>query len=329
MAFVVVALAGIWIWCSRPRPVVLRPAPVTEATQQRTAAKPIFIHTVKMVTVRGLVKKKTVLLPVRHDRSDIEAIIDDRLDFEKQLEAIGRLPSSLTPADWDALKKFLLAPDGADNGQQGQVIKNELMDRLCALQPPPKDLGNVFAAMYQNLLQDEVVRDYAVQHLATLDQALAQDGGNGVAQEEKADQNVLWNALTETGDSIGGTALLGLLRLSQQQNTGVDQSRIASSALEMAQNSTAGELSQITAYQVCAQLNVQTALPAIEAAAQNAQTVPAQISAIGALGLLGGSSDVALLQNLLKGSQERLQLPVQTAISRIEQRLGQSMPAQL
>lgn len=328
-AVVIVGLAAVWMWCRRPALVVPQRAPATQPVQPQVAAKPILIQRVKMVTVGGLKQKKIVLVPVRHDWSDVGLIVNDRSDFEKRLEAIGRLPSRLTSSDWNVLRKFLLAPDSADAGQQNQVVKNELMDRLCAMESPPKDLGNVLAAIYQNLLQDDVVRDYAVQHLATLDQALAQNGGNGVAQEEKEDQTVLWNALSETGDSIAGTALLGLLRLSDQQNTGVNQSKVASSALQMAHDSAAGELSQITAYQVCAQLNVQNALPAIEAAAQNSQTIPAQISAIGALGQLGGSGDISLLQNLLNSNQERLQLPVQTAISRIEQRLGRNMPTQL
>jgi HEAT repeat protein len=66
---------------------------------------------------------------------------------------------------------------------------------------------------------------------------------------------------------------------------------------------------------------VQQALPVIEAAAQSSETISLQISAIGALGVMGGANDISLLQNLLQGNEERLKLPARTAINQIQQRL--------
>ena len=44
---------------------------------------------------------------------------------------------NLSDADWRLLRSFLVQNDPADSGQLGQQLKNNLMDRLCALVPPP------------------------------------------------------------------------------------------------------------------------------------------------------------------------------------------------
>jgi HEAT repeat protein len=76
-------------------------------------------------------------------------------------------------------------------------------------------------------------------------------------------------------------------------------------------------------------LNIQSALPLIEAAAKQSPTVPMQMSAIGALGLLGSSADIPLLENLLQGDEERLKPAVQHALAQIAARQNQSISPQI
>jgi hypothetical protein len=322
LTLILVAAAAIWLWRPRSASVAKLRAPVQASRITTAPPARVIPNQVNMVTVAVRPRQqRNFYNPARDAWSDVEIIADDNAEYQARLEAIKHLPRTLTQADWKALKAFLLKPDSEDEGQLNQVVKNELMDSLCEMTPPPDGLGNVMGQTFGNLLQNEVIRDYAVQHLATLDETLAANGGPGVAKEEQTGQQVLWNALSETGDSIAGTALLGLVRLSQQPNANVDTSQLDAAALDLANDSTAGELAKITAYQVCAQLNVQGALPQVEAAAQNSQDVSVQISAIGSLGLLGGSKDISLLQNLLAGDEKgRLELPIQTAITRIETR---------
>jgi len=291
---------------------------VAKATQPRALFK--RINQPKMVTVTRRPAVKLAPFSRLNPWSDIQLIMDTQADFHKRLDAIGRLPAKLTDADWRALRNFLLKPDPSDNDQLGQVVKNSLMDKFCEMHPTPSGLNTVFAQMGKDAKQDEVVRDYAYQHLATFDEELAAQNGQAIAKEEQTDQKALWNALFETSDSIAGTALIGLQRLSQAGEQ-VNSNQLSGMALEMANDPNAGELTLITAYQVCAQREVQQALPTIEAAAQSSETISVQISAIGALGTMGGANDIPLLQNLLQGNDERLTLPAQTAINRIEQRL--------
>jgi hypothetical protein len=213
-----------------------------------------------------------------------------------------------------------LERDPLDDQQLGQILKNKLMDVLSVMNPPLAGLGDVLIQVYRDRGQNEVLRDYAVQHLATYDGQLEATSGSAAVPERQAIQKVMWEALNETSDSIAGTALLGLNRLSTE-GADVNQNRLGQMALAMANDNTAEELTRITAWQICAQRNIQDALPTVEGAAQNGATIPQQISAIGALGLLGGPNDLQLLQNLLRGNEERLKLPAQTAISRIAQRL--------
>jgi hypothetical protein len=105
---------------------------------------------------------------------------------------------------------------------------------------------------------------------------------------------------------------------------GLDQNKIAEAALNLAGNSSVSELTEITALQVCASLNVKDALSVVLGAAQQGQSDPVKISAIGALGSLGGSDQVPFLNSVLQGSDDRLKPAAQGALNQIQQRLRQS-----
>jgi len=126
--------------------------------------------------------------------------------------------------------------------------------------------------------------------------------------------------LSETDNSIGGTALLGLVRLSRQIPDRFDQTRIAKATLRMAGDKSAGELSRITALQVCARLQIKEALPLAWQAAQKSEPVTVRISAINALGSLADGKARPFLNDLLAGNELRLRAPAQTALTQIERR---------
>jgi hypothetical protein len=248
------------------------------------------------------------------DRSGVQAIVDTHVRFEKRLNAIRSLSGNLTDGDWKVLQQFLLTPDGLDKGQLGQVIKNELLDELCAQNPPPIGLGDVLTQMYRDQQQNKVIRDYAVQHLVPYYEQINLQPDS--ARTEQALRDVLWEASDETGDSIGGTALLALQRLSKQYN-GFDQGKIATKALQMAADNNASELAHITAFQVCAQLGIADAVPVILQAAQSGQTISVKLSAIGALGQLGGSEQLSFLNSVMAGTEDRLKPATRHALEQI------------
>lgn len=254
---------------------------------------------------------------------NIRPVFTAGASYPERLAAVRTATTNLAAADWDALYSFLLTKSPADDEQNGQVLKNTLMDVLCALNPPPAQLADLLVQVYHDRTQNEAVRDYAVQHLATFYEQInagSEDLRRARSYELSEAENALWEALAETDDSIAGTALLGLLRLGQGQPD-FDAKAVSRAALKLAQDNSAGELSRITALQVCAKLHVSDALPLALNAAQPTETEPLRISALGALGVLGGSEQVAFLETLIQGADDRLKLPAQHALNQINQRL--------
>jgi hypothetical protein len=252
--------------------------------------------------------------------------VNEQADYRQRQEAVRTLAAGkLNESDRDILYSFLRRHTAADGGQSGQVLKNQLLDALCGMKTPPAGLGELLSQIYQDQSQDIVLRDYAVQHMAAYYRQMT--AATGVDDQTRSDevklaQQMLWDALNNTGSSIAGTALLGLSHLSKDGYPGFDQNKIADKALDLAGRN-GDELTRITAIQVCASLNVSLALPVVLGAAQAGETEPVEISAIGALGSLGGSGQIQFLDSVLNGSNDRLKAPAQQALNQIQKRLRQ------
>jgi hypothetical protein len=264
----------------------------------------------------------TVQTPAQTSAS-VQAIVNGP-SFQQREQAIRLLTGRLADVDRQSLYDFLRQAGPEDREQSGQVLKNELLNALCELSPPPAGLRELLTQIYQDTSQDEVVRDYAVQHLAAFYRQMA--GAAVMDAPSQADEllrtrQTLADALNNTDGSLAGTALLGLSQLSAAGYPGVDPDPIRAAALKLAGNGGAGELSRITAFQVCASLNVTNALPFIAGAARQGETVPVAISAIAALGALGGPDQIPFLNSLIQGGNDRLKLPAQHALSLINGRL--------
>ena len=313
--------AGFWLWRQhQPALVTAKESAPTEPSLS-VVPNPVPINAPKMVSVMSVAGSNvtvTASKPASSSWSAVRKIVDIRVNAEQRLLAIRSLAGrKLTDLDWEILQPFLLKPDALDRASAGQVIKNELMDVLCAMNPPPASLGDDLVKIYRDQRQNDVIRDYAVQHLtAYYEQMTTQPNSDQTLQSVTA---VLWEATQETGDSIGGTALLALKRLSQEY-PGFDQGKIAATALQMANDNQVGELTHITAYQVCAQLGTAAVLPTLLQAAQTGETIPVRLSAIGALGMLGGPEQIPFLTSLLQDNEARLQPAVQHALEQINHR---------
>lgn len=297
-----------------------------QLNQVRTGASqssPIPINAGRMVPVVGLAESSSLVTPYsgQDNWTAVNLIVDERADFEHRLLASDVLAKHLSEADWDELRKFLLMPAPLDQSPYGQTVKNRLMDALCAMNPLPDGLGEVLSKIYHDPHQDGVIRDYAVQHLTPYYEQLATQPDSN--QELAAAKAVLWEAIKEPGGSVQGTALLALKRLSQEF-TDFNQAEITTTATQLASDPTTGELTHITALQVCAQLGVDNALPVALQAAQAGETIPVKISAIGALGQLGGTEQIPFLQGVVQGTDDRLKPAAQHSLEQIAARQNQN-----
>jgi len=145
-----------------------------------------------------------------------------------------------------------LKRQSADDEQMGQALKNTILDKLCEMNPPPDWLMDALTQIYRDTSHSEVLRDYAVQHAVSYYEQTERSAKEGRGSDPTAlarTEALLWEAINETGNSIAGTALLGLARLSEG-NPGFNQPKIRAAAVQLMKDPTAGELSRITAMQV-------------------------------------------------------------------------------
>jgi hypothetical protein len=294
---------------THPQPALPTAAPMTQAVRSSVMVLPPVSPAAR---------------PAEASSATVKMIVDEGKGFDARTAAMHALSAPLADADLETIYNFLRQRSPADGQQAEQVLKNELLNVLCQMEPPPAGLRGLLSQIYQDSSQDIVLRDYAVQHLAAFYRQMGLATGLDPRfqdNELKQTQDVLWNALNEAGTSMAGTALLGLSQLSAEGWPGLDQNKIGAAALKLAGESSVDELSRITAFQVCAQLGITDALSSVLGAARQGETLPLQISAIAALGALGNASQIPFLNGLIAGNNDRLKLPAQHALRQINERL--------
>lgn len=274
------------------------------------------------MTIGPLPTREQSPVTAASDWDAIQTVVDVSANYRDRLIAVKSLSRHLSDEDVAALREFLLKTESLDLEQRGHVLKNDVMNVLCDQDPPLPGLDDVLAKVYRDRKQDDVIRDYAVQHLATYYEQMM--GQRNASRTLQTTQKILWEAINEPAGSIAGTALLALNRLSQEYSKDFDQQKIASAALKMAGNPIAGEASQITAYQICARLRVREALPIVLRAATDGESVSLQLSAIAALGQLGGKDQVPYLNGILTGAEVRLKPAAEYALTQITKRQNPS-----
>lgn len=250
----------------------------------------------------------------------IRTIIDVKADTLSRQKAVRSLPRDLLPEYSKILTDFLIARHAEDDRQTGYVLKNDIMDALVGQKTPGLSLADLFIGIYEDKAQNIVIRDYAVQHLALLserlDRPIAWDVSLIQAQQ-KLIQDSLFKCAEARDSSMSGTALLGLTAISETHSE-VDRDRLGQAAVAMA-GVGVDEAARVTAFQVCARLQVSNALPVTVNAAQTDPNSIIRVSAIGALGLFGHADDIPILNQIAENSS-RLRPVTALAIKRIQER---------
>jgi len=242
--------------------------------------------------------------------------LDATISFRERVDAVRAIRPPLTDAERDAFYRYLRVPANEPQNQAGEDwLRNELLDKFVQQEVLPAGLPDLLVAIYQDHDQDVVMRDYAVQHMAPAYE-------RADAENQAKLQAAMWQATTETDTSIAGTALLALLDMSQSGSS-LDRGRIAKTASNLAMDNQCGELSRITAVQVCGRMNVGQALPVIEQLAQQADSIPLRIAATAALGDMGRPDNTGLLNRLAASAEPRQVLAAQSALRRLTQRSRQ------
>jgi hypothetical protein len=237
--------------------------------------------------------------------------------FAVRFQAVHAMKGPLSRTQVETLYSFLRT-SGAKRGttEAGEhVLKNDVMDLLCREKVLPPDLLSNLCALAREQQQDEVTRDYAVQHVVSLCLKSAEQ----FETDRPAARETLWDALSDTG-SLPGTAILGLHRLSAT-DAGLDAAQVSDAALKLALQPGADELVRLTALQVCAERQLKEILPEATRLAKGAGNLPLRLSAIAALGSAGGKPEKELLETLRSGGEKPLQPAVESALRRLNARL--------
>ncbi len=141
--------------------------------------------------------------------------------------------------------------------------------------------------------------------------------------ERQVALDTLWEAIEERGGSIPGTALLGLHQISET-SPDIDSRQLDDSALRMVRDGAVGDLTRVTALQVCAERGISQALPEALALAQRAATLPLQISALSAVGRLGGQREIAFLEKMKEQGGSRVKRAAELALRHLQERMNQT-----
>jgi hypothetical protein len=233
-----------------------------------------------------------------------------------RFKAVRSLPSNLSDEEIRSLYEFLRAkgPQTQPDRMYEHALKNEVLNKLRNLQPAPPAFTELLISIHQDKHQDLVIRDYALQHLRFW-------YPNASTEEKEQIAGVFWQALTETGNSIAGTALLSLHGLART-NPEFDQQRIAEAALHLARDQRSGPLARISAVQVCGQMGLREVLPAAMELAQGSESYALRLAAIATLGDVGGPETISLLQHLATEEDSLLQNAAQSALDRLVSRIS-------
>lgn len=216
---------------------------------------------------------QVLLLPAR---LEVLTQVDPGLSVLQRISALQAL-GVLAEEEMASIYQFLAWSENYTELSDGEWLwlKNDLMTHTRHHDPNRQRHLEQLAGLFRNVETDIVIRDYALQHLTAL--ALGEEMPSAVAA-------VLEEAFAEKQDTLAGTALLGRMRIAEQQAE--DPSAIAASALAIAVDASYDYRSRLTALQAGARYDSEAAA-AIAAKLVSNESAHAmeRISAIGVLAM--------------------------------------------
>lgn len=238
---------------------------------------------------------------------------DNRLST--RLSALERLGTRMKHGEIVGLYGYLrngCKSDNSLNSEQLYVFANEVLDALQKQDNPPPGLTEILISVFHDHAQPEVVRDYVVQHMGSW---------YAYAPDKAPIRQALWEATSETHSAIAGTALLALSSVAERTSGDVDLDLLREKAIQLSADEKCNVGTRTTALQVCAELGVTEIKPIAQELARSAQVISLRISAIAALGVVGGVDSVTFLKEQASGSDTRVQPAARIALKRLQRRL--------
>jgi hypothetical protein len=243
------------------------------------------------------------------------AVILKSTDYNQRIQAtLQDTPATVNPQNYAALKTYLLTPqDGKDGDfrQHEYALRNRMMDMLRSDTNRLSETISAFVSVYEMPRQGDVMRGYALQHLASV----FMDHSQTLPDVDK--QSILsafTAALDDTsGGTIAGTALVGLHEAARADSKTVSGGEVEAAAMKLIQSPESGTLSKIAAFQICGERKVSGAAQAARQAAFNSSADwVLRMSAVYALRQLG---QTAGLETLLNDSDKNVSRAARMALN--------------
>jgi hypothetical protein len=239
----------------------------------------------------------------------------------QRLRELAASPN-LSGGECEALYRFLREQTTDEKLERMASIKNDVMNILAVQSHLSAPWDELLLRIYEDEGQHPVIRDYALQHLSEYYEEATQRGeAQGWEPMRRVKlQEVLWGALEHRQESFAGTALLALCHLSGL-DAGIDRGRVAQKSVELLEVEDTGELARMSALQVAALCGEPRVLPQAIATAQAAVSVPLRVSAVAAVGALGGEEELALLRRFQSDPNPSIRVAAAAASRRIQSRI--------
>lgn len=184
---------------------------------------------------------------------------------------VSRYPhfvSGIKPDDKESIMTVHSTPSPA----QRASLVNQEMDRKLAAADLLPTYAEEMIATWRDQENDELVRNFAVQHLERYARECVVRGTWDPASADAADvRAALEEAVLETGTSVGGAALLALARLSEI-DPHVDRARLGARASSLVSDTSVPAANRASAAQVCGLLRVRSAHPALRSLSSDLST---------------------------------------------------------
>ncbi len=245
------------------------------------------------------------------------------VDFRDRLSAIGRLSPKLSVEERQALYDYLRnsTEDKSLRPGQSHALKNDILNILREQEDPPHELTQVLAALWRDRSQPFVIRDYALQHLASWHVEADAVQRPQIIQE-------LRQAAEQTDQSFAGTALIGLHRI-RRENPELAMPPLTDQIGLLVHDDTANHLTRITAVQLAGEENSATLRDSLKRiAVDEAQPPMLRIAALGSLGRLGGDDAAGSLARVANGKDIRLAFAARSALAKATQLKTIASPGQ-
>ena len=246
--------------------------------------------------------------------STIEPIINPSVAIDERLWAVHALGSTLGQDEIASLYSFLKSKPARDESDVAQLhgLKNDILNVLRQQATPAIGLTQLLIEIYQDTTQDCVMRDYAIQHAVTWFEQDAPDTPDAKDRIRK-----LLRRAAQEPDSLAGTALLGMHRLSTT-DLSFKREEIDQLALSHAVSVASDRATRITAIQVCSERGLKAVLPAIQTFPETPGSLPLRLSAIAAIGRLGNEQNGEQLQHVEARQEQSLSTAINAALKQLK-----------